>query len=178
MEKAGQQQSMLALLVINLDGFKQFNESYGLAVGDELVTTMAERLNECLRKSDSIARVGGDEFTLILDDSNNHEDIALVSKKVAEVLSKPIMLDGYPKTISCSIGVAIYPDHGDSVDGLIKSANIALLKAKATLGSKVCLYSETEISGSLTESDQESEIRLGLRNREFELHYQPHYFDY
>ena len=80
-DKAEHRQSMLALLVINLDGFKQFNESYGLAVGDELVTTMAERLNECLRKSDSIARVGGDEFTLILDDSNNPEDIALVSKK-------------------------------------------------------------------------------------------------
>ena len=172
-DKAEHRQSMLALLVINLDGFKQFNESYGLAVGDELVTTMAERLNECLRKSDSIARVGGDEFTLILDDSNNPEDIALVSKKVAEILSKPIMLDGYPKTISCSIGVSIYPDHGDSVDGLIKSANIALLKAKATMGSKVCLYSENETSAGLSESEQESEIRMGLRNREFELHYQP-----
>lgn len=172
-ERAEQQQSILALLVINLDGFKQFNESYGLAVGDELVTTVAERLNTCLRKSDSIARVDGDEFTLILDDSTRHEDVALVAKKVAEVLSRPIMLDGYPKTISCSIGVAIYPDDGDSVDGLIKSANIALLKAKATRGSKICLYSEAEVSASASESELESEIRRGLRNREFELHYQP-----
>jgi diguanylate cyclase (GGDEF)-like protein len=171
--RAGQNNSILALLVINLDGFKQFNESYGLAVGDELVTTMAERLNQCLRKSDSIARVGGDEFTLIMDDANSPEDVALVSKKVAEVLSKPIMLDGYPKTISCSIGVAIYPDDGDSLDGLIKSANIALLKAKRTLGSKVCLYSDVEDRLEMAEGELEAELRRGLRNREFELHYQP-----
>lgn len=172
-ERAEQRQTVLALLVINLDGFKQFNESYGLAVGDELVTTMAERLSECLRKSDSIARVGGDEFTLIVDDSTGVEDVALVSEKVAEVLSKPIMLDGYPKTISCSIGVAVYPDDGDSLDGLIKSANLALLNAKATLGSKVCLYSETENNTRQTQSLQEAEMRRALRNDEFELHYQP-----
>jgi len=172
-ERAEQRQSLLALLVINLDGFKQFNESYGLAVGDQLVTTMAERLCRCLRKSDRIARVGGDEFTLILDDSKSHDDVVLVSKKVAEVLSKPIMLDGYPKTISCSIGVAIYPDDGDSLDGLITAANIALLKAKATFGSKVCLYSDADDNSRQVDSQQEAELRRPLRNREFELPYQP-----
>ncbi|MEE8057666.1 MAG: EAL domain-containing protein [Pseudomonadales bacterium] len=172
-EAANTQQIPLALLLINLDDFKKINESYGSEAGDRLVTTMAQRLTHCVRKNDSVARVDGDEFTLVLDDYHDQDDVALVAKKVIDVLSAPFTVAGHSLVISCSIGVAIYPAAGDTVDGLLKRANIAMLDAKAERGSQYQFYSEASNADVMWRINMEADLRRAIRNNEFELYYQP-----
>lgn len=172
-ELAKTQQISLALLLINLDGFKKVNESYGSEAGDRLVATMAQRLTRCVRKSDGIARVGGDEFTLVLEDCHGNDDVSLVAKKVIDVLSAPFTVAGQPLIVSCSIGVAIYPDAGDTVDGLLKRANMAMLEAKTQRGSQYNFYNEETNADAMHRLNLESDLRRALRNNEFEMYYQP-----
>ncbi len=172
-ELAKTQQISLALLVINLDGFKKVNESYGSEAGDRLVATMAQRLTRCVRKSDGIARVGGDEFTLVLEDCHGNDDVALVAKKVIDVLSAPFTVAGQPLIVSCSIGIAIFPDAGESVDDLLKRANMAMLEAKTQRGSQYNFYNEETNADAMHRLNLESDLRRALRNNEFEMYYQP-----
>jgi diguanylate cyclase (GGDEF)-like protein len=172
-ELAKAQQISLALLLINLDGFKRINESFGTDAGDRLVTTMAQRLTRCVRKSDTVARIGGDEFTLVLEDSHSSEDTALVAQKVIDALAAPCTIGGQPVIVSCSIGVATYPESGDSVDGLLKRANMAMLEAKAQRGSQCCFYNEETSKEAMHRMNMEKDMRLALRRNEFELFYQP-----
>jgi diguanylate cyclase (GGDEF)-like protein len=167
------EQQPLALLLINIDGFKNVNQSYGNEGGDQLVMTMAQRLGRCVRKTDAIARIGGDEFTLMLDDCQQHEDIALVANKVIDLLSSPFMVAEHPLMVSCSIGIAIYPAAGSSVDELLQHANMALLEAKRQRGSQYCFYNEETSPAASSRLTLESELRRALRNHEFEMHYQP-----
>jgi len=172
-ELAKTQQISLALLLINLDDFKRINQSFGTGAGDRLVTMMAQRLARCVRQSDAVARIGGDEFALVLEDSQTNEDIALVAQKVIDVLSAPCTLNGQAVIVSCSIGVATYPDSGDSVDGLIKYANMAMLEAKRQRGSHCCFYHEETSKAAVRRMNMEKDMRLALRRNEFELFYQP-----
>jgi diguanylate cyclase (GGDEF)-like protein len=172
-ERAKTQQVSLALLLINLDGFKRVNESYGSEAGDRLVATMAQRLMRCVRKSDGIARIGGDEFTLVLEDCHGTDDVALVAKKVIDILSAPFTVAGQPLMVSCSIGVASYPDAGDTVDGLLKRANMAMLEAKTQRGSLYNFYNEDTNADSMHRINLEADLRRALRNNEFEMYYQP-----
>ncbi|MGK0500150.1 MAG: diguanylate cyclase (GGDEF)-like protein [Oceanicoccus sp.] len=172
-EAAKSQQVSLALLLINLDGFKKVNESYGSEAGDRLVTTMAQRLTRCVRKSDCVARLGGDEFSVVLEDCHDSDDVALVAKKIIDVLSAPFTVSGQPLMVSCSIGVAIYPEAGDTVDGLLKRANMAMLEAKTQRGSQVCFYNEQTSADAMYRLNLEADLRRALRGNEFELFYQP-----
>ena len=172
-ELAKTQQISLALLLINLDGFKRVNESYGSEAGDRLVATMAQRLTRCVRKSDGIARIGGDEFTLVLEDCHGKDDVALVAKKVIDILSAPFTVGGQPLMVSCSIGVAIYPEAGDTVDGLLNRANMAMLEAKTQRGSQYYFYNEDTNAEAMYRINLEADLRRALRNNEFELYYQP-----
>lgn len=167
------QQISMALLLINIDGFKKINESYGSEAGDRLVATMARRLTRCVRKSDCVARIGGDEFTLVLDDFNEAEDVALVAKKVIDVMSSPFTVEGSPLIVSCSIGVAIYPEAGDTTDGLLKRANMAMLEAKGQRGAQYRFYNEDTCSEIQDRMNMETDLRRALRNHEFEMYYQP-----
>ena len=105
----------LGVLVINLDGFKRVNQSYSMDAADEMVRTMARRLGRCMRKSDNLARMGGDEFALIIDDCRGVDDVTLVATKVIDALAAPYMIEGVPLIVSCSIGVAMFPESGESV---------------------------------------------------------------
>ena len=165
--------SALALLLINLDDFKKVNDSYGNEAGDNLVKTMAGRLTRCVRKSDAIARIGGDEFTLLLDDCLASDDIALVAKKVMDVLSTPFSIAGHPLMVSCSIGIAIYPEAGDTVDGLLKRANMAMIEAKTHPGSQYRFYNEETNAEVMNRLNMEADLRRALRANEFEMYYQP-----
>jgi diguanylate cyclase (GGDEF)-like protein len=172
-EEAKAEQRTLALLLINLDGFKRVNESYGTEAGDQMVATMAQRLSSCVRKSDNVARVGGDEFTLVLDDCSGQDDVTLVAKKVIDVMSVPFTVDGQPLVISCSIGIAIYPEAGNNVDGLLKRANMALTEAKTQRGSQYKFYSEDTSAEAIFRINMEADMRRAIRNNEFEMYYQP-----
>jgi len=124
-------QRSIVLLYLDLDGFKQVNDTLGHHTGDMLLILVAERLRKCVRESDTLARFGGDEFTLILNDIDEHEDVKLVAQKIIEVISQPFEVEGHTLHIGVSIGIARFPDDA-MVDGeLLVAADKAMYSAKA-----------------------------------------------
>ncbi len=119
-----------ALLFIDLDGFKAVNDTLGHAAGDDLLGAVADRLTVCVRESDTVARLGGDEFTIILSDINNPEGAAVVARKIINTIAATFDIKGNEARIGASIGVSVYPDHGDDTDILLKKADDAMYLAK------------------------------------------------
>jgi diguanylate cyclase (GGDEF)-like protein len=134
-ERARRGHQNVALLFLDLDGFKQVNDTFGHDAGDELIKTVASRLTACVRKSDSVARIGGDEFTLILEEIEGTADIVNVAKKVIDIVSRPVAIGGQQIFVGCSIGIAAYPEGGEDVDTLLKHADMAMYQAKSLRGS-------------------------------------------
>ncbi|MEA5098736.1 MAG: diguanylate cyclase [Burkholderiaceae bacterium] len=120
----------LALMFVDLDKFKPVNDHFGHNVGDLLLKGVAQRLQECVRESDTAARIGGDEFVVLLPGIGNEEDAQTVASKILESLGMPFHVDGNEVQISASIGFAIYPDHGDTDDLILKNADTAMYHAK------------------------------------------------
>ncbi|WGV26056.1 CHASE2 domain-containing protein [Halotia branconii] len=120
----------LGLLFVDLDGFKQVNDTFGHEIGDRLLVTIAQRLNNSLRGSDTVSRLGGDEFTVILRSLPNEQVAAKVAEKILGCITEPIVLDEYTTKISASIGISIYPLNGQSTEALIKQADTAMYRAK------------------------------------------------
>lgn len=173
LERARVQQVNIALLLINLDGFKKINESFGDDAGDQLVATMAQRLTRCVRKSDSVARIGADEFTVILDDCHTADDVGLVARKVIDVLAAPFVLDETPVMASCSIGIALFPESGATAESLLQHANLAMSDAKSRRGSQFSFFNANTRTEAINRTNLEADMRRAIRNHEFELYYQP-----
>jgi diguanylate cyclase (GGDEF)-like protein/PAS domain S-box-containing protein len=129
--RAHRNQQKLAVMLLDLDHFKDVNDTLGHSVGDKLLQAVGERLINLLRKSDTIARMGGDEFMLILPEIARVEDTARVAQKVLESFRGPFVLDGHEVHITTSIGIAIYPDDGEDADTLMRDADMAMYRAKA-----------------------------------------------
>ena len=123
-------QLLLAVMLLDLDHFKDVNDTLGHSVGDELLQAVGERLASLLRKGDTVARMGGDEFMLLLPEIDRVEDAAKVAPKVLEAIREPFIFDGHELTITTSIGIAIYPEDGEDADTLMKNADIAMYRAK------------------------------------------------
>ncbi|MBD2774675.1 CHASE2 domain-containing protein [Iningainema tapete] len=121
---------LLGLLFIDLDGFKQVNDTLGHKMGDLLLVTVAQRLSNCLRGSDTVSRLGGDEFTVILRAIPNTNVAAKVSEKILATITEPIVLDGNITKVSASIGISIYPINGNNIEILMKQADISMYRAK------------------------------------------------
>ena len=131
------QQSMrykrkFALLFIDLDGFKAVNDSLGHDAGDDVLIETGKRLENCVRTSDTVARMGGDEFTVLLSTINSPNDTGTVARKIIEAVAAPIMVKGHEKRIGASIGISLFPEDGDGVDGLVKKADDAMYRVKNT----------------------------------------------
>jgi diguanylate cyclase (GGDEF)-like protein/PAS domain S-box-containing protein len=137
---ANRSQGRLALMFIDLDKFKPVNDTYGHAVGDLLRKEVAQRMQDCLRESDTAARIGGDEFVVLLPSIETDQDAGKVGEKILQTLNRPFELAGHRLDISGSIGVAIYPDHGSSEKLLVKSADIAMYHAKKNGRNNVKLF--------------------------------------
>ena len=120
----------LALMFIDLDKFKPVNDTYGHSVGDQLLMEVAQRIQDCLRESDTAARLGGDEFVVLLPTIEEAHDASKVGEKIRHALSRPFELAGHSLTISSSIGIAVYPTHGDEEKLLVKNADTAMYHAK------------------------------------------------
>lgn len=130
--RAYRHKSMLAVLFLDLDEFKQINDTLGHSSGDLLLLSVSKRLTDCIRMSDIIARLGGDEFTVILDTINSANDAAKVAQKILREMSKVCVLDGQKYFVSTSIGISIYPDDGLDVETLVKKADSAMYSAKGS----------------------------------------------
>ncbi|AZG73625.1 diguanylate cyclase domain-containing protein [Shewanella livingstonensis] len=127
----------LSLLFIDIDGFKHINDNYGHLVGDKLLRHIAQRLRDCIRKSDTVGRFGGDEFLVVLNGIDLFDDVLIIAENIRIVLEKPYQFDGFNLQLSPSIGVARYPDNGDDEQQLIKYADQAMYRAKNAGGNRV-----------------------------------------
>ena len=170
---AQRRNGLLAVLFLDLDHFKVVNDSLGHTVGDGLLRVVAMRLKAHVREGDVIARVGGDEFTLVMQELKKKEDIPVIAQKVLRILSDPIDVDGHRLYVTASIGVAVYPDDGLDAETLLKNADGAMYRAKAE-GRNTYELATEEMSRAMAERlTLESGLRLAIERSEFELFYQP-----
>lgn len=137
-------QKLLATIFLDLDGFKKINDTLGHDVGDLLLQVVAQRLLVSVRSSDTVARMGGDEFTIILTEMDKIEDAEAVAQKVLETVGKPFILNGHAIQVTTSIGISLYPQNGQDVQTLMKQADIAMYVAKGAGKNNYRFYCEAE----------------------------------
>jgi diguanylate cyclase len=130
MVRSGRSGKLCALMFIDLDRFKPVNDSFGHHVGDELLKAVAGRLANCVRKEDTVARAGGDEFIVVLGELAKREDAALIGGKILQQLSQPFTVERHELEISCSIGISVFPDDGKTLLALMSNADVAMYHAK------------------------------------------------
>lgn len=166
---------LFALLFLDLDRFKAINDTFGHCSGDILLKEVAKRLKECLDSNSFIARQGGDEFAIIVDNIKNIEKLKENCEKILNSLSKPITFNNHCVYITCSIGITIYPTHGQSLESLMKHADSAMYRSKSSGKNTYEFYNcamDKLISKKLI---IEQELRSAITNNEFTLYYQPQY---
>lgn len=171
---AKREKEMLAVMFLDLDRFKNINDSLGHIVGDELLQQVSSRLKKCLREGDTLARFGGDEFTLLLPKiSNRKTDVNKIADKIIHVLKAPFVIDNHELYVSASVGVSMYPKDGDNMDTLIKNADIAMYYVKGQGKNNYQFYSDDMNAPYFNNLSLETGIHKALKNQEFHLLYQP-----
>lgn len=173
LERARRTERSIGVMFLDLDGFKEINDTLGHVAGDDLLRGVAERLRGCVRASDTLARLGGDEFTAVLEELEHSEAAATVARKMLDVLSRPFQVSGGYVGVGSSIGIAVFPDCGKDAESLIKYADAAMYRAKKGGGSAYRFYT-TDMSRSTRDRlALEEGLRGALERGEFSLHYQP-----
>jgi diguanylate cyclase len=170
---AGRSKLESAVLFVDLDRFKSVNDSLGHVVGDELLRAVAQRLQSLMRAEDTVSRLGGDEFVILLRQVADSDDAFAVAKKLLAVLSEPFRVHDHELYITASIGVSLFPPHGDSAEMLVIRADAAMYHAKQD-GRNTCRVFAADMDTFFPERLMlENDLRRALAAREFELHYQP-----
>jgi diguanylate cyclase (GGDEF)-like protein len=163
----------IAVFSLDLDRFKSVNETLGHPIGDLLLRAAAERMRHCVRGDDLVARLGGDEFAVVLVASKQSSDVSAFAARLIEVVEAPYELDGHQVVVGASIGIAVAPGDGGKPDALMKSADMALSRAKAD-GGGVYRFFELEMDARMqARRALELDLRKAIVNGEFELYYQP-----
>ncbi|NLT55353.1 MAG: EAL domain-containing protein [Actinomycetales bacterium] len=163
----------LGILFVDLDRFKVINDSCGYDVGNRLLTATAERLKDCLRDSDTIARVGGDEFLVVLTATQGPEEHAVTARRVIAQLSRPLTVDGRPMQVGASVGIACYPDDGADAAELMTHAEAAMRSAKSSGGGTYRFFRQEMTARAQLRLQVEMELRDAVRQGGLELFYQP-----
>lgn len=162
-----------ALLFIDLDRFKNINDSLGHHVGDEVLIEASKRLSSAIRGEDTLSRLGGDEFTIILQDIKSVRSAAIVAQKIIEILKEPIMFKEIELYVSCSIGIAVYPDDTRESDNLVKYADAAMYKAKDEGRNNYQFYSSDMTESVFERVIMEQSLRVAIKEEHFVVYYQP-----
>jgi diguanylate cyclase (GGDEF)-like protein/PAS domain S-box-containing protein len=164
---------MQAVLLLNLDRFKTINDSLGYTAGDRLLQSVAQRLTSCVRESDTVARFGGDEFAVLLTQIPRAQDAANVARAIKQALDQAFIFEDQEIFVSSSIGISMHPQDGRDTAGLLKTAGVALDRAKVQGGNNFHFYTAGGTTRALKQLVLESNIRSGLERSEFFVQYQP-----
>ncbi|WP_428036065.1 EAL domain-containing protein [Amphritea sp.] len=170
---AARSKSSLALLFLDLDRFKEINDTLGHNVGDQLLVEVAERFKSLVRSSDTVSRLGGDEFTIILPQIESSSQVEQVGEKILSLLQQPFELENQQRYISASIGATLYPQDGENAEQLIKNADQAMYAAKAAGRSKLHFFTEGMQTLSLKRNNLIKALRRAISKQQFQLYYQP-----
>jgi diguanylate cyclase (GGDEF)-like protein/PAS domain S-box-containing protein len=173
--RPGQDGRAVALLLLDLDHFKEVNDTLGHPIGDQLLEVVAARLRACVREADTVARLGGDEFAVVQVGLRGREEAAILCRRVVEALGQPFRLDGHDIFVGVSVGVALHPADGQDPDRLMRNADLALYRVKAE-GRSTFRFFEDGMNARLHEQKAlEADLRLAVEQNLFELHYQPQF---
>ncbi len=167
------QNKKMGLLFLDLDKFKQINDTLGHDAGDLLLQTVAERVTNCTRQEDLVARLGGDEFTVLIEGVNKPSDAATVAKKIIDAMQHEIDLNGNKVIVTTSVGIATYPECGHDSEALMKSADIAMYRAKDEGRNKYHFYSEDLHAEVTRRVNIENALRYAVENNELQVFFQP-----
>ncbi len=170
---AERNRQMLAVVLIDLDRFKTINDTLGYVTADQLLREVAKRIVACVRETDTVARFGGDDFALLLTEINRPEEAAKIAQHIQEALSAPFNFDEQELFLTSSIGISYDPDDAKDAVGLLKSAGIALNRAKELDGNNYQFYTSGRTTTALRQLVLENNLRPGLEREEFIIHYQP-----
>lgn len=171
--QAKRKRAKLAVMFIDLDRFKNINDSLGHDAGDQLLQEVSLRLRTTLRDSDIVARLGGDEFVVLIDGWLASEDLVSVSQKILQAVSRPYLLEGQEYDLTTSVGISTYPQHGDDAQELLRHADVAMYRAKEMGKNNFQFYTEQMDFNSVDRLRMESGLRRALTRDELRLHYQP-----
>lgn len=163
----------LAVMFVDLDRFKNINDTLGHEAGDLLLKEVAQRLKSCLRESDSVARLGGDEFVVMLPNAGDHDQLSAVAQKILGAVAQAFSLHGQEFRVTASVGISVYPGDGDDEATLMKHADIAMYKAKEDGKNNFMFFAPNLAQLSIERLAFESSLRKALEDQQFEVHYQP-----
>ncbi|WP_141248825.1 putative bifunctional diguanylate cyclase/phosphodiesterase, partial [Pseudomonas ogarae] len=170
--EASRYHRQLAVLFLDLDRFKQVNDTLGHDAGDQLLKEVALRLKACLRTSDTVARLGGDEFVILLPELSDDKDVATTAQKILGAIARPFNLQGQEFRVTASVGISVFPQDGLDEQTLKKNADIAMYQAKQCGKNNFQFYSAKQNADSLERMTLELSLRHALERHEFQLHYQ------
>lgn len=171
-ESCKRRESKMALFFIDLDKFKDINDTYGHTIGDEMLKIVAKRLEQSIRKEDFIARLGGDEFVLIIKDVKNSEDMITLACKLNENIKEPITLDDKVFFMTLSIGISIFPEDGKDSEDLIKHSDAAMYEVKENGRNSYQLYNQNMSDKISLKVTIQNELKIAISKDEFEMYYQ------
>ncbi|HXU92278.1 MAG TPA: EAL domain-containing protein [Gallionella sp.] len=170
---AKEAENMTALLLVNIDRFKLINESLGHRLGDEVIKSVAQRLQGVIGTDDTLARLGADEFAIVLRDISKPEDVAETAREILRRVAQPLEIEQNSLVTNCSIGISMYPKDGENGSDLLKNAGSALTRVKQQQKNNFKFYTEEMNAMALASLQLENKMRNAIENREFVLHYQP-----
>jgi diguanylate cyclase (GGDEF)-like protein/PAS domain S-box-containing protein len=170
---APRHKKQVALLFLDLDGFKHINDSLGHSIGDKLLQSTGERLVKCVRSADTVSRQGGDEFVVLLSEVEHPEDAAITARRIIQAVAEPQSIDQHDLHVTTSIGLSLYPDDGLNAETLVKNADTAMYQAKEN-GRQSYQFFKTDMNVKAVERQSiEESLRRALDRQEFSLQYQP-----
>ena len=175
MVSAQRSHSIVAVALVDLDNFKLINDTFGHNRGDQLLQTIAQRMKSCLRESDTVARLGGDEFVLLLSGENRGEALALATQRVLKAVARPWQFEGNELSVSCSMGVSVFPRDGRDVQMLLRNADAAMYKAKELGKNNYQFYSPDMNTAIVKRLELQNLLQQALEKNQFVLFYQPKY---
>ena len=165
----------LSLVLIDLDRFKAINQEFGHAVGDKVLKEVADRISSCMRSQETLARLGSDEFAVVMPGMIVSGDAEEFGRRVREAIAGPMVIDGHEITTSASFGIAVSPEHGDDVTALLRHADLALRGAQRTGPGEIRVFDLELMRAAERRRGQESALRRAIENGELVLHYQPQF---